>query len=31
MAGIVDAERPGLWAFHYVREEALDELAAWLG
>jgi len=29
-AGIVDAERPGLWAYYYVHEDALDELAAWL-
>jgi ArsR family transcriptional regulator len=29
-AGIVDFERRGLWAYYYVRAEALDELAAWL-
>ena len=30
-AGIVDSERQGLWAYYYVKPEALDELAAWLG
>ena len=30
-AGIVDSERQGLWAYYYVRPEALDELAGWLG
>src|ERR671917_2026239 len=30
-AGIVDSERQGLWAYYYVRQEALDELATWLG
>jgi ArsR family transcriptional regulator len=29
-AGIVDSERQALWAYYYVREGALDELAAWL-
>src|SRR3954471_15626327 len=29
-AGIVDSERRGLWAYYYVRPEALDELTAWL-
>jgi ArsR family transcriptional regulator len=29
-AGIVDCERPGLWAYYYVKPEALGELAAWL-
>jgi ArsR family transcriptional regulator len=29
-AGIVDCERPGLWAYYYVIPEALEELAAWL-
>ncbi len=29
-AGIVGVERPGLWAYYYVNEGALDELAAWL-
>lgn len=29
-AGIVGAQRPGLWAYYYVHEDALDELAAWL-
>jgi len=30
-AGIVDSERRGLWAYYYVRPEALKELSAWLG
>ncbi|CAB4942275.1 unannotated protein [freshwater metagenome] len=30
-AGIIDAERQGLWSYYYVRPEALRELAAWLG
>jgi ArsR family transcriptional regulator len=30
-AGVVDCERPGLWAYYYVKPEALAELAAWLG
>jgi len=29
-AGIVDAERRGLWAYYYVRPDALKELTAWL-
>lgn len=29
-AGIVDSERRGLWAYYYVRLDALDELAGWL-
>ena len=29
-AGIVDSERRGLWAYYYVRPEALEELAGWL-
>ena len=29
-AGIVDSERQGLWAYYYVKPEALDELSAWL-
>jgi ArsR family transcriptional regulator len=29
-AGIVDSERRGLWAYYYVRTEALEPLAAWL-
>ncbi len=29
-AGIVDSERQGLWAYYYVRPEALEELAKWL-
>ena len=30
-AGVVDSERRGLWAYYYVRPDALEELAAWLG
>lgn len=30
-AGVVDAERRGLWAYYYVLPDALDELHAWLG
>jgi ArsR family transcriptional regulator len=29
-AGIVDSERRGLWAYYYVRPDALKELEAWL-
>ncbi|MDP1846849.1 MAG: metalloregulator ArsR/SmtB family transcription factor [Solirubrobacteraceae bacterium] len=29
-AGIVDSERRGLWAYYYVRPEALTELSDWL-
>jgi ArsR family transcriptional regulator len=29
-AGIVGAERQGLWAYYYVRPDALEELSAWL-
>ena len=29
-AGIVDSERRGLWAYYYVRPDALEELSAWL-
>jgi ArsR family transcriptional regulator, arsenate/arsenite/antimonite-responsive transcriptional repressor len=29
-AGIVDSERSGLWAYYYVRPEALKELSTWL-
>lgn len=29
-AGIVGSERQGLWAYYYVRPEALEEFAAWL-
>jgi ArsR family transcriptional regulator len=29
-AGIVDSERRGLWAYYYVRPEALEELSRWL-
>jgi len=28
--GIVDSERRGLWAYYYVRPEALEELSRWL-
>jgi ArsR family transcriptional regulator len=30
-AELVDSERRGLWAYYYVRPEALAELAGWLG
>ena len=29
-AGIVDSERRGLWAYYYVKPDALEELSAWL-
>jgi len=29
-AGIVGSERQGLWAYYYVRPEALEEFSAWL-
>jgi ArsR family transcriptional regulator, arsenate/arsenite/antimonite-responsive transcriptional repressor len=29
-AGIVDAERRGLWAYYYVIPDALEELSTWL-
>jgi ArsR family transcriptional regulator, arsenate/arsenite/antimonite-responsive transcriptional repressor len=29
-AGIVDSERRGLWAYYYVRPEAMKELSTWL-
>jgi ArsR family transcriptional regulator len=29
-AGIVGSERQGLWAYYYVRVDALEELSAWL-
>ena len=29
-AGIVDSERQGLWAYYYVKPEALKELSSWL-
>jgi len=29
-AGIVDSEREGLWAYYYVKPQALKELSAWL-
>jgi ArsR family transcriptional regulator len=30
MAGIVDSERQGLWAYYYVNPNALEELSTWL-
>jgi ArsR family transcriptional regulator len=29
-AGVVGVERRGLWAFYYVRREALEDLRSWL-
>ena len=29
-AGIVGSERRGLWAYYYVKNDALEELAGWL-
>ncbi len=29
-AGIVGSERQGLWAYYYVKTDALEELAGWL-
>ncbi len=29
-AGLVDSERQGLWAYYYVKADALEPLAAWL-
>jgi ArsR family transcriptional regulator len=29
-AGIVDSERQGLWAYYYVKPEALEEFSTWL-
>jgi len=29
-AGLVGAERKGLWAYYYVKPEALDEFSGWL-
>jgi ArsR family transcriptional regulator len=29
-AGLVGSERQGLWAYYYVRPDALAELAGWL-
>ena len=31
VAGLVYSERQGLWAYYYVKPDALDELAGWLG
>jgi hypothetical protein len=28
--GIVDCERRGLWAYYYVKPDALDEFARWI-
>ena len=28
--GVVDSERRGLWAYYYVRPEALEEVSRWL-
>ena len=30
LAGLVGSEKRGLWAYYYVPEGALDELAGWL-
>ena len=30
-AGLVNAERRGLWAYYYVLPDAMGELGAWLG
>jgi ArsR family transcriptional regulator len=29
-AGIVGSERRGLWAYYYVKPDAVEELSAWL-
>jgi ArsR family transcriptional regulator len=29
-AGLIDVERRGVWAYYYVRPEALEELTSWL-
>src|SRR5689334_7541668 len=29
-AGVLDSERRGLWAYYYLRPDALKELSAWL-
>jgi len=29
-AGIVGSERDGLWAYYYVKSDALEELSTWL-
>jgi ArsR family transcriptional regulator len=29
-AGIVDSEKRGVWAFYYVKRDALDRLGTWL-
>jgi len=28
--GLIDVERRGVWAYYYVKPEALEELTAWL-
>ena len=30
-AGVVDSVRRGLWAYYFVRPEALEDLSRWLG
>ena len=29
-AGLIESEKHGLWAYYYVQDGALDELAGWL-
>ena len=29
-AGLIDVERRGVWAYYYVKSEALEELESWL-
>ena len=29
-AGIVESERQGLWAYYYVKPDAMEELSQWL-
>jgi ArsR family transcriptional regulator len=29
-AGLVESERQGLWAYYYVKHEALEEVSEWL-
>jgi ArsR family transcriptional regulator, arsenate/arsenite/antimonite-responsive transcriptional repressor len=29
-AGLIDVERRGVWAYYYVKPDALEELASWL-
>jgi ArsR family transcriptional regulator, arsenate/arsenite/antimonite-responsive transcriptional repressor len=28
--GLIDVERRGVWAYHYVKPDALEELKSWL-